>query len=178
MFVPALAIEVFCWLTNPIACLFTRRDSRYDYVKRLGIHAVLERDYLRQPFYLWQTHDNAVDEGWYGLYDIPFLASKTQSDYDNSWLIRYWCRVWWLSRNTAYGFHYKLFSKPREDAYFIFERSWIELRLFKSSFQLEAQIPLGFGRFNSLNIGWKSHKLMERKLYANRLLGIRKYDRK
>ena len=111
-FIPALAIEAFCFITNPIACLFTRRDTRYDYVKRLGIHAVLERDYLRQPFYLYQTHDNAVDESWYGLYSIPFLAAKTQADYDNSWLIRYWCRLWWLSRNTAYGFHYALFSKP------------------------------------------------------------------
>lgn len=181
LFIPALFVEVFCWITNPIACLFTRRDTRYDYVKRLGIHAVLERDYLRQPFYLWQTHDNAVDEGWYGKYDIPFLANTTQADYDNSWLIRYWCRLWWLSRNTAYGFHYAWFSAPREDVLSVTEHGiedvtfWYKLQVFNRSFQLEAQIPLGFGRYNSLNIGWKSHKLMDRKLYANRLIGIRKY---
>jgi len=181
LFIPALLIEGFCFVTNPIACLFTRRYTRYDYVKRLGIHAVLERDYLKQPFYLWQTHDNAVDEGWYGKYAIPFLADKTQSDYNNSWLIRYWCRVWWLSRNTAYGFHYELFSKPKEDAYYTYEKgiegetAWFKLQMFKHSFQLEAHIPLGFGKHNSLNIGWKAHKQMDKKLYANRLIGIRNY---
>ena len=182
LFIPALLIEALCWFTNPIACLFTRRDSRYDYVKRLGIHVVLDRDYLRQPFYLWQTHDNAVDEGWYGKYVIPFLADTTQAEYDNSWLIRYWCRLWWLSRNTAYGFHYKWFSAPREDVLSVTEHGiedvtfWYKLQVFNRSFQLEAQIPLGFGRYNSSNIGWKSHKLMKRKLYANRLIGIRKYS--
>lgn len=180
-FIPALAIEVFCFFTNPIACLFTRRDTRYDYVKRLGIHAVLQRDYLRFPFSLWATHDNAVDESWYGLYSIPFLAAKTQADYDNSWLIRYWCRLWWLSRNTAYGFHYALFSKPKEDAYYTYEKGiedetfWFKLQMFKHSFQLEMQIPLGFGKYSSINIGWKAHKLMSRKLYANRLIGLRSY---
>ena len=181
LFIPALVIELLCFITNPIACLFTRRESRYDYVKRLGIHAVLERDYLSQPFYLWQTHDNAVDEGWYGLYEIAFLQGKTQSDYDNSWLIRYWCRIWWLSRNTAYGFHYALFSQPKEVAYLVIERGnedktfWFKLQMYKNSFQLEAQIPLFLGRYNSLNIGWKKHKLMDRTLYANRLFGIRSY---
>ena len=180
-FIPAMLIEFLCWLTNPIACLFTRRDLRYDYVKRLGLNITLERDYLRQPFYLWQTHDNAVDEGWYGLYDIPFLNDKTQADYDNSWLIRYWCRLWWLSRNTAYGWLYALFSKPKElvpvavHEYGLEDGDglWLCLTRFEHSFQFEAHIPLWGGKYNSINIGWKSHKLMPRRLYANRILGIR-----
>jgi hypothetical protein len=182
LFIPALLIEDFCWLTNPIACLFTRQDKRYDYVKRFKVHALLDRDYLRQPFYLWQTHDNAVDEGWYGLYEIPFLKDKTQSDYNSSWLIRYWCRLWWLSRNTAYGWHYVLFSKPKDLVPIAVHEYgkegfglWLCLTRHEHSFQFEAHIPLGFGKYNSINIGWKSHKQMPRRLYANRLIGIRSY---
>jgi hypothetical protein len=180
-FIPALAIEIFCFITNPIACLFVRKESRYDYVKRLGKKVTLEREYLKGWLNLFSTHDNAVDEGWYGKYSIPFLADKTQADYDNSWLIRYWCRVWWLSRNTAYGFHYALFSKPKEDAYYTYEKGiegetfWFKLQMFKHSFQFESHIPLGFGKYNSMNIGWKKHKLMDRALYANRIVGIRSY---
>lgn len=182
LFVPALLVEILCWITNPIACLFTVSRERTDVVKRFNKQVItMQRDYLIPFFYLWQTHDNAVDEGWYGLYEIPFLKNKTQSDYARSWLIQYWCRVWWLSRNTAYGWHYKYFSRPKEDAYKVFtygvedQGFWYSLQLRKSSFQLEAQIPLSSKRFYSLNIGWKAHKEMEKLLYANRFIGIRRY---
>jgi len=158
-FVPALAVELLCWLTNPIACLFVVKRERTDTVKRLDRRIVtMQREYLWGVFNLWSTHDNAVDEGWHGLYEIPFLSSTTQSDYDNSALIRYWCRLWWLTRNTAYGWTYLLFSVNTENGW-----------------QIKKDIPLFFGYYNSVNIGWKSHKLMPRLLYANRIIGLRKY---
>jgi len=157
-FIPALLVELFCYLTNPLACLFVVKRTRTDAVKRLNRETVtMPREYLRGIFYLWSTHDNAVCEGWYGLYDIAFLKNKTQADYDNSALIRYWCRLWWLSRNTAYGWHYLLFSLPVGEVW-----------------QIKKDIPLGFGYYNSINIGWKSHKNKPRLLYANRIIGIRK----
>lgn len=159
--VPSLLVEMFCWITNPIACLFVRKDPRHDVVKRLGkTYHTLDREYLRGIFYLWQTHDNAADEGWYGLYDIAFIRGATQADYDNSWLIRYWCRVWWLSRNTAYGWHYLLFSLP-------VGKGW----------QIKKDIPLWFGYYNSVNVGWKAHKGKPRLLYANRIIGLRKKEK-
>ena len=161
-FIPALAVELFCWVTNPIACLFVRKEPRHDIVKRLGKqYATFDREYIWGIFSLWATHDNAVDEGWWGLYDIPFLANTTQADYDNSELVRYWCRLWWLSRNTAYGWHYLLFSLPLDDGW-----------------QYKAQKPLLFGYYNDINIGWKSHKSKPRKLYANRIIGLRKNKEK
>ncbi|MDP3088880.1 MAG: hypothetical protein Q8M99_11925 [Methylotenera sp.] len=157
-FIPAILVELFCFITNPIACMFVRKEPRHDIVKRLGKkYYTFDREYLWGIFYLWQTHDNAVDEGWWGLYDIAFIRSKTQADYDNSQLIRYWCRVWWLSRNTAYGWHYLLFSVH-------LDKGW----------QVKKDIPLLFGYYNSVNIGWKSHKGKPRLLYANRIIGIRK----
>ena len=180
-FIPALLIEGFCFLTNPIACLFVISSPRSDVVKRLNKQVLtLPRDDLIWLFKLWQTHDNAADEGWYGLYDIPFLANKTQQDYDNSWLIRYWCRVWWLSRNVAYGWHYLLFSRPKETAQTQYSKGiegkgfWYLLGVYKSSFQFQCHIPLG-NRYISMNIGWKPHKRMPRLLYANRIIGLRKY---
>ncbi len=180
-FIPALIIEGFCFFTNPIACLFVRRSLQTDVVKRLQRQKLqLPRDNLIVFFKLWQTHDNNVDEGWYGLYDIPFLASKTQADYDQSWLIRYWCRVWWLSRNTAYGWHYWLFSRLKETAHTQYTQGiegkgfWYSLKRFNASFQFECHIPLG-KRYISTNIGWKPHKNKPKLLYANRVFGLRKY---
>jgi len=158
-FIPALLVELICWLTNPLACLFVVRKQRTDIVKRFDKQVItMQREYLHPIFYLWQTHDNAVDEGWWGLYDIPFLSKVSINQYLNSWLIRYWCRLWWLSRNTAYGWHYLLFSLP-------VGQGW----------QFKKDIPLAFGYYNSVNIGWKEHKGKPRLLYANRVIGLRKY---
>jgi hypothetical protein len=187
IFLPALAIELWCYLTSPIAALFIRTEPRFDRVKRLGNKSVtLPRDYLIKPLYWYQTHDNAVDEWWYGLFNedsyFKTLREATQEDYDISMLLRYVCRVHWLWLNCAYGFHYNLFSQPIEPLIRKYEHGveeqgfWYQLQLFKSSFQLEAQIPLG-NRYYSINIGWKAHKNIPNKLYANRIIGFRKYEK-
>lgn len=159
----ALFVEILCWWLNPIAVLpcFVERKIVTEKSKRLGGVVTIEREFLKGWLNLFSTHDNPVCEGWHGLYNIPFLADTTQEDYDNSALIRYWCRLWWLTRNTAYGWTYLLFSVPLEDGW-----------------QIKKDIPLAFGYYNSVNIGWKSHKLMPRKLYANRIIGLRKNKEK
>jgi hypothetical protein len=186
----ALAVELLCYATNWFVALFTTTDARYDYVKRLQKHELLERDYLVKLFYLWQTHDNACDEWWYGRYNDDDWWEKarnwTQADYDNSWWIRYYCRVKWLYRNNAYGFLFYWFSTPVEalgtEKIIGIEDSgefWMHYQQFKHSFKLEAQIPILFtDRFYSLNIGWKAHRSapLPLKMYANRIIGLRKYD--
>lgn len=179
-FIPALAVEVLCYLSNWFVALFVTYEPRTDLVKRQGKRTItMQREYLIPLFRLWQTHDNAADEWWYGVYntDHYFKAPQnwTQSDYNNSWWIRYYCRVCWLYRNNAYGWLYKLFSRPKEDATGLIEhgtedsgRLWYRLELYPSSFKLEAQIPVG-DRFASANMGWKAHKEVPRLLYANRL---------
>jgi hypothetical protein len=184
-FIPALLVELFCYLTNPIAALFTYREPRLDVVKRLGKRKeVLPRDYLYMS--LWNTHDNAADEWWYGVYNedhwFDFAKNWTQHDYDNNWFIRYYCRLMWIYRNTGYGFHYALFSKPKEEPYKTIafgkedESFWFELKLRNKSFQFECQIPLlVIPRYISINVGWKAHKETAKLLYANRFIGFRKY---
>jgi hypothetical protein len=184
MFIPALVVEIFCYLTNPVAALFTVRELRTDRVKRSpwdnGTYTLV-REYLPKPIRWWQTHDNACDEWWYGAFNtdshFKFLREATQEDYDSSWWIRYCCRVMWMYRNNAYGFMYNLFSRPLETAHMQYMHGledngkfWYLLNVFPSSFQLEVQIPIwGTNRYMSINMGWKNHKGFPRVMYANRI---------
>ena len=185
-FIPAILIELVCYILAPIVALFIRTELRNDVVKRLNKQIVsMPRDYLIKPLMWFQTHDNAVDEWWYGVYNVDhwfeFARNWTQSDYDQSRFVRYYCRVMWLWRNCAYGFHYALFSMPKELPLSMYEYGiedagfWFKLQLFKNSFQFELQIPLGITRYFSMNIGWKAHKSTERLLYANRIVSFRTY---
>lgn len=187
-FIPALLIEWVCWLTIPIVACFVVKRPRTDVVKRKGkIIVTMDREYLWGILNLWNTHDNAADEGWYGMYQLKIwwlwwidTSMWTQMDYDSSKFIRWYCRVWWLQRNTAYGWHYLLFSTPKETILYYRTTGiegltyWYRLEVYPSSFKYEMQFRITRSRFFSMNIGWKEHKLMERKLYANRIIGFRK----
>lgn len=184
-FIPAIAIELLCYMLAPIVACFARTEPRYDVVKRLNKRSVLmQRDYLIKPLYWFQTHDNAVDEWWYGMYNtnhwFAFARNWTQADYDRSRVIRWYCRVMWLWRNCAYGFHYNLFSRPKEVLGQVYTAGvevkgfWYQLNVYQKSFQLQCHVPLG-ARYLSINIGWKAHKTTQRLLYANRIIGFRKY---
>ena len=189
MFIPALLVELMCYILNPVVALFTTREDRLDRVKRPPWNnavVTIPHDYLIKPLRWWQTHDNAVDEWWYGYYNIEDWWEKarnwTQENYDNSWWIRYYCRVKWLYRNNAYGFLYNLFSVPVEELLDKKEygvknsgKLWIYLEVFYSGWQLEGQIPLFGKRYYSLNIGWKGHKGFPKKMYANRIIGFKKF---
>jgi len=184
-FIPALVIEVLCYLTNPLAALFTTSEPRMDRVKRAPWNNgtfELKRDYLIKPFRWFQTHDNAVDEWWYGAFNttsfFKFLREATQEDYDNSWWIRYCCRVLWMYRNNAYGFMYNIFSRPLEKTDTQKTNRVKKTRVacggcckcFRTSFKFEAQVPVPFTkRYMTINMGWKAHKGFPRVMYANRV---------
>lgn len=192
-FIPTLFIELCGFLLNPLAALFVTTRERTDVVKRLGYKSVtLQRDYLSKYVYWFQTHDNAVDEFWYGLYTedsfFPYIRNMTQEQYDNSRVNRYLLRVLWLYRNNAYGFLYNLFSKPDRRGDFFTESKygakgdshlWWEFRRYvKSGFQFEGHFPLlpsifGYRVYQDINVGWKDHRSAIRCLYANRIIGIR-----
>jgi hypothetical protein len=185
-FIPALVIELVCYILAPLVALFITKRDRTDTVKRLNRAVVtMPREYIVKPLYWFQTHENAVDEWWYGVYNtshwFSFAREWGQSHYDNSWFVRYYCRVMWLWRNCAYGFHYNLFGIPVETNPKVYTKGieeqtfWYELKLFKSYFHFEMQVPLLGKRYFSMNIGWKAHKLIPNVLYANRIVSFRKY---
>jgi hypothetical protein len=186
MFIPALFIELACYILAPVVALFVTRRPREDRVKRLGNQVLtMDHDYIIKPLYWFQTHDNAVDEWWYGVYNedhwFKFAREATQEDYDNKAWFRWYCRVMWMWRNCAYGFHYNLFSRPLEEFTKVYTKGeeekgfWYLLQVAPKSFKLEVQIPISKKRYYSANVGWKSHKGFPKVLYANRIISFRKY---
>jgi len=178
----ALLPEVLCYATNWFVCLFVRYEDRTDRVKRMGnAQVAMKRAYPSKFFTLWNTHDNALDEYWYGVFGDE---KWTESEYQASWWKQYSSFVKWLYRNNAYGWMYKFFSQPVEPLLWMRttgikgEGFWYLLQVYKHSFQLEAHLPIG-SRYFSVNIGWKAHKGFPRKMFANRIppSGVRKYKK-
>ena len=114
----AIFTQLICLLTNPIVVLFCDKYGN-----------------LPKIFRLWQTYDNCLDVDWMiseGVvpkvfrYDFNkhykyYPESKTNVEMIPGHVVilgddftlkervqRYFCRVLWLYRNSAYGFAYKL----------------------------------------------------------------------
>ena len=149
---------VIARILSPFACLFVTHEVRTDVVKRQNKQVVtMLREYLPNWLTWFQTDDNAVDEYWYGMY--PFSKYFTQEQYDNSWLIRYFMRVCWLQRNSAYTFKRKFFCMAKDDP---------------NAWQITKKIPIAFGYGFDINIGYKAHKGFDRLMYAGRIFSIKK----
>lgn len=158
LFPVLFAISLIARVLSPIACMFIVTEPRIDVVKRLGKKKViLMRDSLVCWLTWFDTDDNATDEYWYGLY--PLTKYFTQEQYDNSAILRWFMRVLWLQRNSAYTFNRKFFGISKDS---------------KWAWQYKAQHPLAFGYYNDINIGYKSHKGFDRLMFAGRVIGIRK----
>ena len=189
MLIPALIVEIACYILAPVVALFITKELRTDKVKRLGGEEVtMLREYIVKPLFWFQTHDNAVDEWWYGKYNedhyFKFAREATQLDYDTKAWFRWYCRWMWMWRNCAYGFHYNLFSVMYEESKVYTEgikkkTFWYEIAVRNHSWQLEAHVPIPFtDRYTSINIGWKPHKGFPRMMIANRIIGpIRQFQK-
>lgn len=154
----SFVIGIIGRLLSPIVCLFIKREPVLDTVKRLGKQrAKLDRDRLVWWLTWFDTDDNCTDEYWYGWYDEA--STKTQAYYDTHRVYRWYCRIMWLNRNSMYTFNRKFFGLPKDSPL-----AW----------QYKADIPLWFGYYNSVNIGFKSHKGIDRLMLAGRFLGLRK----
>ena len=185
-FVPSLLIELVCYILAPIVALFVRYEDRLDIVKRFNRKSVLmEREYLIKPLRWFQTHDNAADEWFWGMYNedhwFKFAREATQAHYASSPTFRWYCRLMWLWRNCGYGFLYNLLGsnierhdKVKSGGVKHSGGFWWQFIDRGNNFQLEAQIPFIKGRHVNINVGWKVHKGFPRALYANRFLGFRK----
>ncbi len=183
-FIPNLLIEIACMILAPVVALFITHEERTDRVKQLGNKQItLQREYLIKPFYWFQTHDNAVDEYWWGMFYkksmLPWVRNARQSDYDSSKALRWMCRVLWLWRNCAYGFSYNLFGRDLIGEEKVTEVGnektgyWRRFHSRSNSWQLKAHYPIGFGLQIDVNIGWKTHKGFPRAMYADRLISFR-----
>lgn len=125
LYIPfSLILTALCMLTNPIVVLFANDDGE--------LHGFLS---------LWQTHDNSLNpsdvtekgevpkflrydwsrhyEEWKG--STPELSAQGKERWfttciDSNFSVveqlqRYFCRVYWLYRNCAYGWHFWVLGK-------------------------------------------------------------------
>ena len=198
MFWPMMFVEIpLTLIVVPIASLFPRYEVRTDSMKRRAYDKGLPRytqfsemrEYLPKWANWFQTHDNAMDEYWYGMYDDFINNRFTQKTYDNSKLLRYYNRVRWGYRNKAYGASYTLFGAPKGNLEpDIFEtgeedsgKLWVRLEIHPYWFHYEAQIPTIDGEYRNVNIGWKANRSAPplkdgtyNVMYANRLAWFRR----
>jgi hypothetical protein len=158
----AIIVILSTYFIVPIACLFTRLEVRTDTMKRkareLGVLEYTQfttlRTYLHPAFNWYQTHDNAMDEYWYGGYDDAVNNRFTQDTYDNSWLLRYYNLVMWGWRNKAYNFRYLVLGVPQSfDEPSVFKDGDTTLYVWDNYFLYE--------RINGdkkQKTGWNSHR--------------------
>jgi hypothetical protein len=140
----SILLTLVCYITNPLACLFPERQEN-------------GRDKLAGIWNMWSTHDNPVDEYYYGGYSGTPPTEISNALYNNSWWIRYCYRLKWVYRNTGYGWGYFLFSIPHG-----------------VGFQIKGISKSFLGYHNDYNIGYKSHAGFPRDDFAGRFLGLRK----
>jgi hypothetical protein len=185
MLIPSILVEVFCYILNPLIAVFTRTEVRTDRVKRMGnVQVTMPRTYLQKWCSWFQTHDNAVDEYWWGMFTVDstfkYVREATQEQYNHSAFLRYLCRLLWMNRNCAYGFLYNWFGRELQPTQTLTEHGtkdsglWYKHRGRGNSWQLQAYVPLLFGVYLDINIGWKEHDGFPRAMYANRLIAFRK----
>lgn len=160
LWIPLFLIGIAGRILSPIAVCFVTRQTYTTSVKRLDNQIVtLQRDHLVWWLTWFDTDDNATDEYWYGVYDSA--STWTQADYDNSKLIRWYCRMRWLQRNSMYTFNRKFFGlSPKSPLVWQYK----EVKPIKFLWWTK----------NDINIGWKAHKGIDKLLYAGRIFGLRK----
>ena len=174
-------IKIVATLLAPLIGLCITHQERTDRVKRLGNQTLtFQREYLIKYLYWFQTHDNAVDEWWWGCFNessvLAYFREATQSQYDKSAFLRYACRVMWLWRNCAYGFSYNVFSKPLDETISEVVKGvkggkWSRFTQRKSSWQFKADYPVRDWFKITINIGWKEHTGFPKVMYADRPIG-------
>lgn len=106
-FVKAISLLILTILAFPLAPLFSLFIIYAEESDITGFPSMFpgkSREFLIAPLRIWQSPDAPLDEFWYGDYQGWPKNGKSQSDYDNSWWLRYTCRIAWLWRNAAYGF--------------------------------------------------------------------------
>ena len=184
----SLAVSVLFRLLAPLVAIPTVGYLRIDIMKRFGKQKIAWPRAFLLPYFKWfATHDNAADEWWYGVYNskhwLKSVRNWTQTDYNNSWLIRYFCRVAWLWRNAGYGFSQSVLgidasnTMKNDRPWHGFEQiRWYrlpDLRILVA-LQLTGKLWLTSNCYLDINIGWKGHKGFNRLMYAGRILAFRK----
>jgi len=176
----SLVATLIAWVASPVLALCVRKEYRLDVVKRYGKATVgFDRYYLWKWLNWFQTHDNACDEYFWGVYGDS--DKVTVEEYEASILLRYWYRIAWLTRNPAYGFGHTVLGFPRDDATITKSKTWKTFEITtwsnadgRKAFNVKGNLFLTKQYYLSINIGWKAHKTFTRLMQADRLISFPK----
>ena len=120
LYVPvAILTYIFCLITNPIVILFCDENGELDGFLRLwktwddSCDSMFFMDnvcpkFLDYDYHTYYEHSIRINEDNREVHvstfkGLPFSITKR--------IQRYFCRLWWLTRNCAYGFAYEWLSK-------------------------------------------------------------------
>ena len=166
--VPMIALVLTSYLLAPLIAL------------PVFVRVIDGREYLVRWLYWFQTFDNPLDEGYYGNYGLSEWVNRFRADYSTSALSRYAFRVYWLWRNSVYGFARHPFGVDCRSVAYVYYRA--EKDFFAVSND-------GFGWFTPFQlrgvfygvyvyIGWKLLKVERdgstRKMYCIQMNPFRK----
>ena len=183
-----LASTILTWVFAPIIALFYFKELRIDTVKRFNKEVkAFDREYIWKYLNWFATHDNAVDEYFWGFYKGDWLDKllfgKIVSDwsieeYDSSPIKRWWVRVRWLWRNPAYKFSHDVLGFQCDEKciesinkYKNFEiTTWLNLDGSRAFLVVGG---IGFKPFNNLRFGWKPNKGFSKLMFADRIISLR-----
>ena len=110
--VPMVSIVLTSYLLAPIIALpvFVRHDAA-------------GRERLVEWLYWFQTFDNPLDEGYYGNYGLSEWVNRFRADYASSGLCKYMFRIYWMWRNSVYGFARHPFGVSCTSVSYIYHRA-------------------------------------------------------
>lgn len=115
------------------------------------------KEYLVKYLYWFQTFDNPVNEGYLGNYGLHEWVNRFRPTYETSGFSRYMFRIYWMWRNSVYGFARNLFGVACTDVTYIYKRTEKDFLAIRTNdnrwftpFQLRGRV---FGAY--VYIGWK-----------------------
>jgi len=190
----SVIVILIVWVFAPLLCLFYTREWRRDRMKRVAFERGddpytlydFPRQYLIKLFRWAQTHDNAVDEHFYGMFDKE--DETTLHEWHNSWYKQYLSRIEWGRRNPAYGFRFSVLGATvtddqsyREHQHVLFGKKWLitvwyDITGKPEAFLIEGGLP--FKPFANIKFGHKNNRSDgddTRLMYAGRLITLKDY---
>lgn len=108
---PMVSVVLTSYLLAPIIAL------------PLFVRVIGGREYLVRWLYWFQTFDAPLDEAYHGNYGLTEWVNRFRANYATSGLCKYMFRVYWLWRNSVYGFARHPFGVSCTSVSYIYRRA-------------------------------------------------------
>ena len=107
---PMVALVITSYLFAPLIAL------------PVFVRVIDGREYLVRWLYWFQTFDNPLDEAYHGNYGLSEWVNRFRGNYATSGLSKYMFRVYWMWRNSVYGFARHPFGVSCTSVSYIYRR--------------------------------------------------------